>query len=128
MKIRLHHGLPVVSLTLTHNNQLVSLPNVLFDTGCAATIFDTDLLAQIGIHIDFIQGRAIRMYGVGGTSELCYEQIIPRLYIDQIQLDSFPIQLGAVQDSYGFDGILGIDYMIKAKFKADFGTMQLSYS
>lgn len=75
MKIQLKHGLPIVSLTLTHNNHSVTLPNVLFDTGCAATVFDTEALAEIEVYIDFINGKAKRMYGVGGTSETCYEQI-----------------------------------------------------
>ncbi|WP_230486292.1 hypothetical protein [Paenibacillus polymyxa] len=57
MKINLLNGLPIVSLTLRHHDQTALLPNVLFDTGCAATVFDTDLLAQIGIHIDFITGE-----------------------------------------------------------------------
>ncbi|GGG51720.1 retropepsin-like aspartic protease [Paenibacillus radicis (ex Gao et al. 2016)] len=128
MKIRLHNGLPIVSLTLTYNNQSVLLPNVLFDTGCAATVFDTDLLAPIGIHIDFIHGRAKRMYGIGGTSEICYEQIIPHLTVDHVHLGSFPIQLGSVEEPYGFDGILGIDFMMEANLKADFESMQIHYS
>lgn len=128
MKIWLQHGLPIVSLTLTYNDQSIVLPNVLFDTGCAATVFDTDLLAHIGIYIDFINGRAKRMYGVGGTSEICYEQVIPQLQIEHIPLNDFPVQLGTVQESYGFDGILGIDFMMRAKCKADFETMQFDFS
>ncbi|MNW30067.1 hypothetical protein D3C74_69420 [compost metagenome] len=42
MNIRLQNGLPIVSVTLTYNDQSVILQNVLFDTGCAATVFDTD--------------------------------------------------------------------------------------
>ncbi|MEC0213302.1 aspartyl protease family protein [Paenibacillus ehimensis] len=118
MKIQLQHGLPGISLTLTHNNQSIVLQTVLFDTGCAATIFDTDALAEIGIHIDFINGRAKRMYRVRGISEICYEQHIPGLQIEPIALNDFPIQLGSIQEPYGFDGILGIDFMIRAKCKA----------
>ncbi|MFB9277982.1 aspartyl protease family protein [Cohnella cellulosilytica] len=125
MKINIQHGLPIVSLTLTHNNHSIVLPNVLFDTGCAATVFDTDGLAQIGIYIDFINGRARRMYGVGGTSEICYEQTIPELQIENRTLNDFPIQLGSIQESYGFHGILGIDFMVKAKCKVDFETMKI---
>lgn len=62
MKIKLHNGLPIVSLTITRNDQSIVLNNVLFDTGCAATMFDTDVLGAIDIHIDFINGRAKRMY------------------------------------------------------------------
>lgn len=125
MKINLLNGLPIVSLTLRHHDQTALLPNVLFDTGCAATVFDTDLLAQIGIHIDFINGRAKRMYGVGGTSEICYEQVIPHLKIGHIQLDTFPIQLSSTQEPYGFDGILGIDFMLKTKLIVDFDLMNI---
>ncbi|WP_135557219.1 aspartyl protease family protein [Paenibacillus cymbidii] len=128
MNIRLHNGLPIVTLTLTLHDLKIKLPNVLFDTGCAATIFDTDLLAPIGIQIDFIHGKAKRMYGVGGTSEVCYEQIIPHLKIEHVQLETFPVQLGSVQEPYGFDGILGIDFMMKAKSKVDFETMRIHYS
>lgn len=128
MKIKLQNGLPIVSLTLTRNDQSFVLHNMLFDTGCAATVFDTDALAAIGIHIDFINGRAKRMYGVGGTSEICYEQRIPDLQIDYITLNDFPIQLGSIQEAYGFDGILGIDFMIRAKCKVNFVTMNIEFA
>jgi hypothetical protein len=125
MKVQLQHGLPIVSLTVTHNDKSIVLHNVLFDTGCAATVFDTDALAVIGIHIDFINGRAKRMYGVGGTSEICYEQQIPDFCIEHITLTDFPIQLGTIREPYGFDGIVGIDFMIRAKCKVDFDTMNI---
>ncbi|WP_106768563.1 aspartyl protease family protein [Paenibacillus faecalis] len=128
MKIQLQHGLPIVSLNITHNNQSIILPNVLFDTGCAATVFDTDILVQIGIYIDFINGKVKRMYGVGGTSEICYEQVIPELQIEHFTLDDFPIQLGSIQEPYGFDGILGIDFMTRAKCKANFETMEITFT
>lgn len=101
------------------------LNNVLFDTGCAATVFDTDILGAIDIHIDFINGRAKRMYGVGGTSEVCYEQQIFGLYIEKVALDDFSIQLGSIQEPYGFDGIVGIDFMIKSSCKVNFETMTI---
>jgi hypothetical protein len=128
MKIQLQHGLPIISLTLTYNNQTIVLQNVLFDTGCAATVFDTDALTRINIHIDFINGRAKRMYGVGGTSEICYEQQIPNLHIERIDLTDFPIQLGSIQEPYGFDGIIGIDFMMRANCKVDFEKMGIQFN
>ncbi|CAH8769284.1 retropepsin-like aspartic protease [Paenibacillus dendritiformis] len=128
MRIQIQNGLPIVSMTLKQDQKSIHLTNVLFDTGCAATVFDTDLLSRIGIQIDFMNGKAKRMYGIGGTSEICYEQIIPNLKIDTIQFTSFPIQLGSIQEPYGFDGILGIDFMLRAKLKADFESLQIFYS
>ncbi|MEK4060462.1 MULTISPECIES: aspartyl protease family protein [Paenibacillus] len=127
MKLQLQYGLPIVSLTLAQYDNSIVLHNVLFDTGCAATVFDSDALAAIGIHIDFINGRAKRMYGVGGTSEICYEQQIPDFCIEHITLTDFPIQLGSIQEPYGFDGIVGIDFMMRAKCKVDFETMTIKF-
>lgn len=58
MKINLQHGLPIVSLTLTHNSQSIILPNVLFDIGCVAAVFDTDGIAQVGIYIAAITPKS----------------------------------------------------------------------
>ncbi|MEK4004691.1 hypothetical protein [Paenibacillus sp. FSL H3-0333] len=127
MKLHFLHGLPIISLTLTYQGESISLRNLLFDTGCAATVFDSDILAVIGIDIDFINGRAKRMYGVGGTSEICYEQQIPDFCIEDIDLSDFPIQLGSIQEPYGFDGIIGIDFMMSAKCKVNFETMTIEF-
>ncbi|QUL53971.1 retropepsin-like domain-containing protein [Paenibacillus tritici] len=127
MKLQLQHGLPIVSLTVAQYDKWIVLQNVLFDTGCAATVFDSDALAAIGIDIDFINGRAKRMYGVGGTSEICYEQQIHDFTIEHIALNDFPIQLGSIQEPYGFEGIVGIDFMMRAKCKVDFETMTIEF-
>jgi hypothetical protein len=74
--LRIENGLPIASLTLLYQNKSLQLHHVLFDTGCAATIFDTDLLDIIGMKIDIKNGTAKRMYGIGGASEICYEQIV----------------------------------------------------
>ena len=65
------------------------------------------------------------MYGVGGTSEICYEQQIPDFCIEDIALTDFSIQLGSIQEPYGFDGIVGIDFMMRAKCKVNFETMTI---
>lgn len=78
MKIQMQDGLPVVSFTLNYKGNRMQLTNVLLDTGCSTTIFDTDEVEKLGLLIDRENGRPRRMYGVGGESELCYEQIIPK--------------------------------------------------
>ncbi len=128
MQIRIKNGLPVVSLTVSYERDSIPLENVLFDTGCAATVFDTDIIASIGIQIDFINGIAKRMYGIGGTSEACYEQLATDLIIDGIHFKTFKLQLGSIQEPYGFDGILGIDYMQQTGLKVDFEKMSIHYS
>jgi hypothetical protein len=128
MKLRMEDGLPLVSLTLSHQHKLVQLNNVLLDSGCSKTIFDTDLLDQIGIELDLINGLTRVMYGVGGKGELCYEQIVENLEVDSFLLLYFPLQLGMMIDLYGFDGILGVDFMIAAGLKIDFERMEIEYT
>lgn len=99
----------------------------MLDTGCSTTIFDTDLLEQIGIELDLVNGQTRVMYGVGGTGELCYEQTVENLEVDSFHLSSFQLQLGMTNESYGFDGILGVDFMMAAGLKIDFEWMKIEY-
>lgn len=120
MKIELINGLPIVALSLIYNNKSISLDNVLLDSGCARTIFDTDAVEPIGLDPDFINGKSVRMYGVGGQSELCYQQKVHDLKINHIFLESFTIQLGLTKEPYGFDAILGVDILSSFGLKIDF--------
>ncbi len=99
----------------------------MLDTGCSKTIFDTDILEQIGIDLDLVNGQTRVMYGEGGRGELCYEQTVENLSVGSFLLSSFQLQLGLISDSYGFDGILGVDFMIAAGLKIDFKRMKIDY-
>ncbi|MGX6445796.1 hypothetical protein ACWM35_21475 [Neobacillus sp. K501] len=90
------------------------------DTGCSTTIFGTDEVEESGLVIDRKGGRPRRMYGVGGESELCYEQTVTNLEIDGFLMDSFQMQLGMTKETNGFNGILGVDFMIKSELIIDF--------
>lgn len=123
MKIIMQDGLPIVSISLTYQGSKMCLDDILIDTGCATTIFDTDEVEQIGLIIDRANGRPKRMYGVGGESELCYEQTVSGLVIDDFSLNSFQLQLGITKETYGFNGILGVDFMLKSGLIIDFQEM-----
>lgn len=112
--------MPIVSVLLTFKGRKIRLDDVLLDTGCSTTIFDTDEVEEVGLIIDRKNGKPRRMYGVGGESKLCYEQIVKELQIDHFALDSFLIQLGITKETYGFNGILGVDFMIKTGLIVDF--------
>lgn len=114
MKIEMCYGLPLVSVLLSYNGMTMHLNDVLLDTGCSTTIFDTDEVEAIGLIIDRANGRPRRMYGVGGESELCYEQIVSDIKINNHLFDSFQLQLGITKETYGFNGILGVDFMIES--------------
>jgi hypothetical protein len=112
-------GLPIVSVSLGYKGRILILNNVLLDTGCSNTIFDTDEVEEVGLIIDRKNGRPTRMYGVSGESELCFEQTVRDLEIDHFLLDSFQLQLGITKETYGFNGILGNDFMIRSGLVID---------
>ncbi|MFS0659447.1 hypothetical protein AB1L07_11465 [Niallia alba] len=114
MKIEMREGLPLVPVLLSYNGKTMQLNDVLLDTGCSTTIFATDEVEAIDLIIDRANGRPRRMYGVGGESELCYEQIVSDLIINHHLFDAFQLQLGITKETYGFNSILGIDFMIES--------------
>lgn len=123
MKIEMYDGLPIVSVPLSYKGKTMCLHDILLDTGCSTTIFDTDEVEEIGLIIDRTNGRPRRMYGVGGESELCYEQIVSDIKINNYLFDSFQLQLGITKETYGFNGILGVDFMIESGIIIDFNEM-----
>jgi Aspartyl protease len=123
VKIQMKDGLPIVSFPIRYNGNQMYLDDILLDTGCSITIFDTDVVQEVGLIIDRVNGRPRRMYGIGGESELCYEQTVLNLKIDNYLMDSFTIQLGITKETYGFNGILGVDFMMKAGLIIDFQEM-----
>jgi hypothetical protein len=81
--------------------------------GCSTTIFDRDKVEEIELTIDPKNSSPKRMYGFGGESELCFERTIKNLEFDNHLVDSFQLQLGITKETYGFNGILGVDSMKK---------------
>jgi len=123
MKIKMINGLPIVSIQIAYQNNTVSLENVLLDTGCAVSVFDTDVVEKVGLLIDRNSGTAVRMYGIGGQSQLCYQHNITEISINDIILDHFTLQLGMTKVPYGFDAILGVDFCEKVGLILDFSQL-----
>jgi len=49
IKLRLLHELPSVEMDIVFKGKKLYLENVLLDTGSAGTIFDADVVADIGV-------------------------------------------------------------------------------
>jgi hypothetical protein len=127
MELRVENGLLVARLVIEFNEKKLILNNVIVDTGCSDTIFDTDLLAEIGVYVDYANGIPTIMYGVGGKGEVCNQQLVTDLYVDGIKLTRFPLQLGLTQDIYGFDGFIGLDFMMTTNMIVDFSELEVKY-
>lgn len=127
MKFEMENHVPLVSVLINYNGRKKRFSNVLLDTGCSATILDTDLCEQIGLLLDLENAITRKMYGIGGT-EICIEQRVIGMMIDEFQLNEFAIQLGDVREMHGFDGIIGSDFFLENKLIIDFKEMEVRKS
>jgi hypothetical protein len=118
------NGLPFVEVTLTANEEKLTLTRVLLDTGSAATIFKTDDLAKLNIFTQPYDSIHL-MTGIGGH-ETVVEKQIDKIELGNLTISPFIIQLGAVDYGLPMDGILGFDFLVKAGAHIDFKTMAIS--
>lgn len=124
MKFEVDEHLPLVSVEIEYNGKKKTFSRVLLDTGCSSTILDADLCEEIGLLLDVENAIMRKMYGIGGT-EICIEQKVSGLTIDQFQLNDFTIQLADVRGMHGFDGIIGNDFFLIHKLIIDFENMEV---
>lgn len=124
MKFQMDNHLPLVSVEIEYNGNKKLFDNVLLDTGCSSTILDTDLCEEVGLMLDLENAITRKMYGIGGT-EICMEQKVNGMNIDDFQISNFSIQLGDVREMHGFDGIIGSDFFLANKLIIDFENMEV---
>lgn len=121
--LRILHGLPFVSVTLHANGQQLTLERVLVDTGSGGTVFKTDDLKKLGV-LPSPTDRLRFLKGIGGE-EAVIEKQIDAVEVATLSLAPFRIQMGAVEYGLGMDGILGADFLLRAKAVVDFDVLQL---
>jgi hypothetical protein len=123
MKIKIQEGLPYVTATLTYHDQHLVLDKVILDTGSVGTVFSTDRVAVAGL-TPGAHDTIHRIRGVGG-SEFVFGKQLDSLALGEIKLDSFKVEIGAM--AYGFDieGIVGMDFLLKAGAVIDLAQLEV---
>lgn len=124
MKFVMDDQLPLISVGIEYDGKKMVFSNILLDTGSSSTILDTDLAEEIGLLLDLENAITRKMYGIGGT-EICIEQKVSGMTIGGFKLTDFTIQLGDVREMYGFDGIIGSDFLLAHKLIIDFENMEV---
>jgi predicted aspartyl protease len=109
MNIDMIYGLPFVAVTICYRDHELILKHVLLDTGSAGTVFNADLVDEIGVRVepgDFL--NTIR--GVGGV-EVVYSKRFDFVRIGEISLQGFEVEIGEMNYGMKIDGILGFDFI-----------------
>ena len=123
MNIRIVNGLPFVSIEITQDDKMVKFENVLLDTGSGSSIFSAYLLDQSGIRPKY-DAVVRQVVGIGG-SESVVEVEVENIRTDSLSLTNFIIESGSVNYGFGFDGILGFDFLQATQAVIDLGKMEI---
>lgn len=123
MKIVIRDGLPFVSVTIRREEKILTLENVLLDTGSAGTIFPADKLRASGFAP---RDTALirRITGVGGD-EFVVETTVDSVTVGQLQVANFIIEAGAMDYRFAIDGILGFDFLQQTGAVIDLAKMEM---
>lgn len=112
MQLQIKHDLPFLDVTVAYQENQVGIPNVLVDTGSATSIFNADIVREIGL-LPEPNDPLITILGIGGN-EVVFSKRTDFLRVGEKKIENFQIEIGSMD--YGFDiqGILGMDFLVKA--------------
>lgn len=109
MKIDIQHGLPFVKLEVHFRGEKLILDKVLLDTGSAGTIFNANVVDEIGV-IPEENDVVDTIRGVGGV-EYVYVKTFDRILLENICKNDFQVEIGNMDYGMDMDGILGFDFI-----------------
>ncbi len=112
MQLTLKNDLPFGTVTVNHQGETVTIPDVLVDTGSATTIFSADMMALVHI-VPLPEDRLFTIRGVGGT-EVVFTRTIEHLQFGAHTLSNFDVEIGGMDYGFEINGILGMDFLRRA--------------
>jgi predicted aspartyl protease len=112
MPLTLRDNLPFTTITVTYQGTTMDIPQVLVDTGSAATLLAADIVATIGI-VPLPQDVLHTLRGVGGT-EVVFTRRLDSLQVGEHRLTNFKIEVGGMDYGFAMHGILGMDFLTRA--------------
>lgn len=119
----LQNGLAYVHAILTIDNTSIDLSNVILDTGSESCVFNFNTLETFGIHVE--RDDTLRRIDGIGVSEIVFTKRIKKLVVNDLFLNDVEIDIGDMEYSYHFDGIIGLDFLLQTRAVIDFGKMEL---
>ncbi|MEK3724013.1 retropepsin-like aspartic protease [Paenibacillus sp. FSL H8-0034] len=105
--------LPFIGTTVYYNNQSIRLPQVLIDTGSSSTILKLDIVEEIGLTVE-LEDVLGTISGVGG-SEFVFFKTVDAIEINGFKVENFQVDIGTMNYGIEIDGIIGMDFLLKAK-------------
>ncbi|MCD9021997.1 retropepsin-like aspartic protease [Cohnella silvisoli] len=105
--------LPFIENTVYYNNQSIRLPKVLIDTGSSSTILKLDIMEEIGLTVE-LEDVLGTISGVGG-SDFVFFKTVDAIEVHGFKIENFQVDIGTMNYGINIDGIIGMDFLLKAK-------------
>jgi predicted aspartyl protease len=117
--------LPFIEITVYYKLQSIRLPHVLIDTGSSSTILKLELVEDIGltVELDDVLGT---ISGVGG-SEFVFFKTVDAIEVNGFRIENFQVDIGTMNYGINIDGIIGMDFLLKAKGIIDLNELILIF-
>lgn len=109
VKIQLKYGLPFCSIDIKHKGRILTLDNILIDTGSGGTILKMDEVEKIDITID-VTDSIESIQGVGGN-EFVYKKVIDEVNLGEFRINNFKVEIGVMDYGFDIDGIIGVNFL-----------------
>jgi hypothetical protein len=93
------------------------LNNILLDTGSAGTIFDADIVTQIGVKPEGSDQTAV-IHSIGG-SEIVFTKWFDSVTLGNFSVNQCIVEIGVMDYGIDIQGILGFDFIREAKLIID---------
>ena len=123
MKIRMLEGLAYVTATLNYKGMELVIENVILDTGSVGTVFSADRVSEIDLLME-PHDPIHRMWGVGGT-EFVFGKRVTGVALGNLHVDDFTIQVGAMDYGFAVEGIIGLDFLVRARAIIDLDRLEV---
>lgn len=123
MKIRIEGGLLYVSAELVYQSRKLILSEVILDTGSATTLFSADEVFKLGL-VPGPDDPIQRVRGVGG-SEFVLSKRLDTLSLGDLAVNSFPIQIGAMDYGFPIQGLIGLNFLVQAGAVIDLANLEI---
>jgi len=114
------------TVSVAYQGMNTDISDVLVDTGSATSILAVDAVASISIE-PVLEDIFHTIRGVGGT-ETVFVRHLDYLQVEQHRLPHFEIEIGGMDYGFEIKGILGMDFLIRAKAIINLAEMRMDFA
>jgi hypothetical protein len=124
MQIHFVDNLLQASMTICYKDRILTIDNLVIDTGAAHSILSSDVVSEIGIK--FENGdRLVRSFGIGGD-EYSFCKQVHQIQLGDLILRDISLDFGVFhEDISSINGLIGLDILKSGNMIVDLHRMQM---